>query len=260
MAYFLARPVSERTIRKYESVARQYKNFAEERKMDWRNDTSVAEFLAARATRAGIQTLKNEWSAIKNYARITEGFDGLGASEIVDTTLKAIQRNVQLIAAPSPQLPVPAALIEHLLDSANVTQPLIELRHAALVATAFLAMLRADTLMSLRREDVMIDHDGVVCISRVRGVVKEKGRGKQLVRDDPRSGSAQVQRIHWAPATYARLIAMYTEQREWVTPGAMDCAWNIGRADEIAHKKPRDSWAPTRVTRAIRRSIKGTIF
>ena len=266
LVYLLERPLAATTLERYERVYQNYTEFARTRGMSVDDDRSVAEFLVWRSPHVGVPGLKNERSAIRNAARLKRGMPDLGAGEIVTTVINAIQRNMTPSSPQVMQWPIPAKFVSTLLDEVTYEHELLHIRDVALLATAYLGIMRADTVMSLmageRRMDIVIDSSGVVCVSRVRGAVREKAKGRQLVRDDPRGCGNDSQRMHWAPARYAEVMRMYFEQREMHLSErelrTTMCIWNVGTPDEIDHTNPSASWAAKRVSRAIERLLRGT--
>ena len=260
----LASKLAASTDERRKQVFDAYMVFAKAQRLDANDEETVCEFLMQRATRSCVTTLKVVRSHLKCFVATVTGVDGFAASSLVTDTLTAIEKNFVAVEAEPMRWPLPMSIVARALEGVKESDSDEHVRDVALVATAVLGLMRADTVMSLRvrdvGDDVVVGSDGVVHINRQRGVVREKGKGAQLSRDDHRATVNQAQRLWYAPEQYSKVMRMFiARQRRRRERAVNDVFWNIGRVDERQpHESAHVGWASLRLSRAIRRLLRNS--
>lgn len=243
-------------MRAYERNMNEYKEFAASKSMEYTSATTLADFVVDKATVCSALTLKNKVSAIGSYMSHTTGDQTLKSSRVVKEVIRVIQKTYRKVHEGVARWPLPSKVIVQAMNSLTTDAPIDKLRDVALVATAFLGIMRADTVMSLQvREagpDISVSAAQLVCINRTRGSVAEKGRGAQRQRHDSRDGAHETQILYHAPKIYVNIMKRWLSKRLEIDE--IGNLWNVGRSDEFKGRE-KLRFPALRLQRALRRVL-----
>lgn len=135
---------------------------------------TLVRYCEEQATRLNPSTLKRRMVALKQF-HCLQGFPDPTNHPILSKTLRGIA-NVH----GSPPTQAPALLFEHLcalLQQLNQEKTLSACRDAALIAIGFFAALRGRELLSIKKDDIKIQEEGLI-LTIVRSKTDQAGTGQ----------------------------------------------------------------------------------